>query len=268
MRKLDWASARRCAASGSPVLLLGSALIVSFKGSASRQQRMGGGLVRRRLLDWRRSSRDETSGLRAMAGLTKHPFLAIRMPVRCLIRAALCSVGLGEFTARIHGVAKSGQSRQRCSMPSDCRRILPRFRAYDDEDSTSRPSGRVWSCQYLADSKYNSRFALRDDIPERQRQKQRQSKAKDKCGGFSTASRDETGQLAGRDDASCGSVGWGYKSRRRSHVRFRSGQALLCLSGEQPHSFPGRGSSSAAVEESQLPLGCKRASDSDVDRDR
>ena len=31
MRKLDWASARRYTASGSPVLLLGSALIVSLR---------------------------------------------------------------------------------------------------------------------------------------------------------------------------------------------------------------------------------------------
>jgi hypothetical protein len=31
MRKLDWASARRYTASGAPVLLLGSALIVSLR---------------------------------------------------------------------------------------------------------------------------------------------------------------------------------------------------------------------------------------------
>ncbi len=38
-----------------------------------------------------------------MAGLTKHPFLAIRMIVDVLFALLFISVGLGEFTARIHG---------------------------------------------------------------------------------------------------------------------------------------------------------------------
>lgn len=61
---------------------------------------MGGGLVRRRLLDWWHSSRDETSGLRAMAGLTKHPFLAIRMIVDVLF--ALLFIRWG-WESLLHG---------------------------------------------------------------------------------------------------------------------------------------------------------------------
>jgi hypothetical protein len=63
----------------------------------------GGGLVHARLLDWWHSGRDETNGVRAMAGMTKRPFLTIRMIVDVLIALLFVLVGLGEFTAGIHG---------------------------------------------------------------------------------------------------------------------------------------------------------------------
>jgi len=37
-----------------------------------------------------------------MAGMTKHPFLAIRMIIDVLVALFFILVGLGEFTARIH----------------------------------------------------------------------------------------------------------------------------------------------------------------------
>jgi hypothetical protein len=39
----------------------------------------------------------------SIAGMRKHPFLAIRMIVDVIIALVFIVLGLGEFTARIHG---------------------------------------------------------------------------------------------------------------------------------------------------------------------